>query len=81
MDRDQQRRLDELKSTNFTFQSIQKVRLLDLSISPCPYLDLTFLEQVYRDRYPGGGHIAKNVAALVGVVAKTHVGEIIELGK
>jgi hypothetical protein len=36
--------------------------------------------QVYRDRYPGAGHIAKNVAALIGVVAKTHVGEIIELG-
>ncbi|KAG7561949.1 hypothetical protein FFLO_02589 [Filobasidium floriforme] len=60
MDRDQQRRHDELKSTNFTFQSIQKV---------------------YRDRYPGAGHIAKNVAALIGVVAKTHVGEIIELAK
>lgn len=42
-------------------------------------LDGIFL-QVYRDRYPGAGHIAKNVAALIGVVAKTHVGEIIELG-
>ena len=37
--------------------------------------------QVYRDRYPGAGHIAKNVAALIGVVAKTHVGEVIELGE
>ena len=164
MDKDQQKRYDEYKSTNFTFQSIQKVRflgyarrarggtradrvfffwvwvrrsswsgwgeidllglglvnlddlwiylmvpLLDYSVPysstastscsfyhplpalstflppSCPsrpsYLDLSPHPQVYRDRYPGAGHIAKNVAGLIGVVAKAHVGEIIELGE
>ena len=30
MDKDQQKRYDEYKSTNFTFQSIQKVRFIGL---------------------------------------------------
>jgi hypothetical protein len=37
MDRDQQRRHDELKSTNFTFQSIQKVSHLSRKHLHCTY--------------------------------------------